>query len=193
VASYVLFESGHGLCYIGAKQFNIMKQLFALAPMALIGLILSSCEGQEGPAGPSGNANVRRIDITVNSGDWSEQGSAGQSNHSWIAVVPNIDALTDSIANNGLVLVYKQDNFLGEAVYTPLPYVESFSGNQRFWEFQYAPGDIGFTVKDTDLNTPEPTASIQYKVVLVDGVGFKNEALSKMSYVDAMHYLGLNP
>ncbi len=193
MASYVLFKSGHGLCYLVVKQFNIMKHLFALAPMALAGLILSSCECSEGPAGSNGNANVRRVDITVNSGDWSEQGSAGQSDHAWVAVVTNIEALTESIANNGFVMVYKQDNFLGETVYTPLPYVENFSANQRIWEFQYAPGDIGFSVKDTDLNTPEPTSSITYKVVLIEGSALKTDALAQMSYVDAMAYLGLQP
>lgn len=168
-----------------------MKQTMWMAPLALVGLLLAGCEGKEGPAGPGGNANVQRFTLTVDSDDWDEEGSAGQSNHRWVAVVGNIAALTDSIANNGMVLVYKQDNFLGEAVYTPLPYVETQNGFQRHWEFLYAPGDIGFTVKDTDLNTPQPTQSIQYKVVLVEGNALKNDALRTMAYEDVLAYFGL--
>lgn len=95
-------------------QFKSMKA--ALAGIAIIGLTFMACKGDDGDAGPAGangNANVSAMTYTAPSSDWS----GGQ-------VTISVPGLTKDIVDNGSVAVFFTFDSLATDTITwnPLPY-----------------------------------------------------------------------
>lgn len=169
-----------------------LKRLFGL--MIVPALISASCEGEgtEGPAGPAGNANVKSYTISVEPGDWTEMGTPGNANHMYTALVDTFSVLDEAIATGGMVLVYRINVNLFQTAYIPLPSEEPQTSFTRRWEYLYAPGSIGFTVRDDNNNTLQPGSAVNFKIVLAPSINGKQAAeLEKMSYEEAMAVLGL--
>ena len=171
-----------------------MRRSIILLFAALAILSFPSCEsveGPEGPRGPAGNANVRSYTLSIAPGDWTETGTLGQANHMYTALVDTFSVMTDEIAMGGVVLVYRIRADLFQTAYIPLPSVEPESGFDRRWDFLYAPGSIGFTVRHSDYNTIQPSSTVNFKIVLAESINAKRAVeLQAMTYEEAMAVLG---
>lgn len=161
-----------------------------VAVMALFAASCEEIEGPEGPAGPAGNANVKSYVLSIAPSNWVEMGSPGNPGHMFTALVDTFSVLNEQIATGGLVLVYRIRADLFQTAYIPLPSVDAENGFDRRWDFLYAPGSIGFTVRHNDNNTIRPSSTINYKIVLAPSInGKRAEELQEMSYEEAMSVL----
>ena len=172
------------------KIIHSAKILATLPFLALMGC--DGVEGDAGPAGPAGNANVMSYTLSVPPGAWTEQGTSGSPGHMYSALVDTFSVLTSDIASTGMVLAYRIRYDIFQTVYIPLPCENAEAGFTRRWEYLYAPGSIGFTVKHDDNNTLQPTATENFKIVLASSLnGKRAEELEQMEYEEAMAALGV--
>lgn len=172
---------------------TIMKTLALIALPVLMLLSCESTEGPEGPAGPSGNADVKTYTLSISPANWTEMGSFGSPGHMYTALVDTFSVLNEQIATGGLVLVYRIRADLFQTAYFPLPNVEPEADFDRRWDYLYAPGSIGFTVRHDDDETIRPSSTVNFKVVLAPAVNAKRASeLQNMSYEEVEAILGLN-
>jgi len=102
-----------------------LRTLTALLAVTL--LLISGCEGEKGPAGPSGNANVVTGTVSTTNEDWlwssyywfstSATGATGYNTRFIDITVPEI---TSGIISAGAVLVSFEAR-PGSGLWTPLP------------------------------------------------------------------------
>ena len=173
------------------KIIRSIRLLSFIALGSLIGCNLFP-EGERGPRGPEGNANVKSYTLSVPPSAWTELGAAGTPGHMYSALVDTFSVLTSDTASTGMVLVYRIRSDIFQTVYIPLPCEDAEAGFTRRWEFLYAPGSIGFTVMHDDNNTLQPTATENFKIVLATSLnGKRAEELEQMEYEEAMAALGV--
>jgi len=133
-------------------------------------LILSSCakDGEVGPQGPAGNANVHTTTFSVAPGDWEQVGSQGQLGFGY-SVEQTVSTITDAIASTGAVLVYRQvgtDGWLA----LPTTVTEGFGVN-RNWLSVYGPGTVNIGTFTDNQQTPAITQTQVFKVVAIASSG----------------------
>ena len=134
-----------------------MKKLFFGACIAFMALSISSC----GTTGSSSSS-----EFTITSGQWSANGTAGQSNFCYVHS-HTMSSITQGIIDNGYVLAYIK--FTGtNTQYAPLPYTETYNGYTVNYYHQYQSGTLFIVRKDSDLNTIPPSGSITIKVIVVN-------------------------
>lgn len=155
--------------------------------IALLAFVVMACEGEQGPTGPTGNANVVTGTFIVDSLAWADtlwtypiaNGTVGRPARVFNQVVPGI---TSDIANNGTVFVYLHvpDGLTFDLVnWTPLPFHQAglTNGYLVSWKYAYAAGKIqlAYMHESTD-NTAAPPASgvtlpdYEFKYVAMSGV-----------------------
>ena len=126
------------------------KTIFILLSMLLI---VTACTkegpaGKDGKDGVDGNANVHSTEITVYPNDWTQDGSVWSADKS-------VSSITQSVVDNGSVLVYIKWENNGQVNYIALPYLNLTYG--------YRVGNVLFA------NSSQPTSVLIFKVVLIDG------------------------
>jgi hypothetical protein len=153
-----------------------------LLPLLIVALMLAGCEGDEGPAGPSGNANVKTGMITPTNAEWS-WGSLYwfQINTStWVGYITRyvdipVEELTPDFISTGLVLVFLEA-YPGSGNWTPLPFrfiadaqysynivYEVSEGLIRLHYF-YSLNDLSGSLPDLQ-NAEIPTYTFKYIVI----------------------------
>lgn len=95
------------------------KKLFSALVALSMSIVMVSCagdDGEQGPAGPAGNANVNSNEYLVNSSDWTGTNIKRDT----IAV----SAITQSVVDNGAVLVYHKSEMStsSDSTWSALPY-----------------------------------------------------------------------
>ena len=139
-----------------------MKTKFILSVLTLTILVVSSCkkpkDGEPGPKGADGNANVTYSIFNVSASSW------GYTTPTYYAVLndPNI---TSDIINKGAVLVYLQ---VGTGTYTQLPLTFFPSASYaELWEVVTAVNQVQVQITDSDLTAPAPPPACTFKVVCI--------------------------
>ncbi|MDR0844017.1 MAG: hypothetical protein LBN71_02260 [Tannerella sp.] len=140
-----------------------MKKYLFLAGLFIAAFF--SCEGPEGPPGPSEELNWKIITKTVRTNDWAlvsdnGKGRPGDLNTYYMYELTNVRELTDFVYEEGLVFVYLvQSPGAKNEVLTPLPYVVPIGDEDSgdFWmetvTFDYLPGSVAFYVNYSDFET----------------------------------------
>lgn len=134
------------------------KTIIVCLAFLSLALFISSCtkEGDIGPAGKDGNANVSSKYYTVSS--WSVP-AAG----SIYTDIANSD-ITQSVIDSGSVMVYLNVN----NAWTPLPYNRYYSNHFIATTFQCTAGNVRIIVTESDLTNP-PQDILSLKVVTIGG------------------------
>jgi len=145
-----------------------MKKISNTLLILLMALAIGSCtkRGPQGPTGPQGpqgvqgqqgNANVQGGQVTVNF-NWDAATSYGTADIDY-------DAITQSIVDNGAVLVFMSN---GNGGWISLPYTDySGTGVSISYYFVYAVGTVRIYFSEQDLNNTYMPASATFKVVAV--------------------------
>tara|TARA_R110002096_G_scaffold221429_2_gene410224 strand:- start:2465 stop:2995 length:531 start_codon:yes stop_codon:yes gene_type:complete len=121
---------------------EIKKIKAALAAIVIMGLTFTACsgdDGEQGPAGAPGNANVQPSNYTVMVADWT----AGPVLRDTL----NVPAVTQAVVDNGAVHVYQKrtDSTSWEAL--PFSYIAFLGGNPATLTFQF-----GYNVGEVHLS-----------------------------------------
>lgn len=116
-----------------------MKNKYATISFALLLFVFSGCkkEGPEGPAGKDGNANVISSN-TLTLYNWSSAFDNG-TEFTYTSII-NWGSITQSIKDEGVVMLYIHDN--STTNWTALPYSESGSGYADAFNFEVAVGQV---------------------------------------------------
>ncbi len=159
-------------------------------------LVTLGCEGPEGPTGPKGkdgNANVHSSVWQVTS---TSSWTYNSSNFSYIVSISD-DIITQDIVDNGVVLVYMQNNVYTD--WTLLPVTHFVSPSSTYFRRFFAVSDVGNVnvyVQDSDLTQPvNPVTAYgthYFKVVAIASLGkYSKEDFDWNNYKDVAKKLHL--
>ena len=143
-----------------------------------IALILTGCQGEEGPMGRSGPqgpkgdtgangiANVSTAIYDVLPGDWT----GNDNGYKTTLIVPE---LNDAIFTHGALLIYElMDENTADKNFHLLPYTEVVNNSLTYLDFDAYIGKITIKLRWTDNGvnkTIAPTSNYAFKVVLIEG------------------------
>jgi len=150
------------------KQINMKKIVTIMLGLLIATSMLSACKKKEvvgptGPAGPTGNANVKSFIIETTAADWAGDQVTGYQAGFEVPII------TDAIADNGAVMCYV---VWGNSGYLALPYSYNYGTYTRYWSFEYLTEYIYLKVKDDDGYTPNPGDGLaMIKVVAISSTG----------------------
>lgn len=145
-----------------------MKTKLLLFAMT-IAVILSACKGDkgdlgpqgsagpQGPTGPQGNANVHTFTVTTS--NWILSGVTYYTSI-------NVSSITQSIVDNGVVLVYMDAS--GAWLALPVTIVPSASYSSTYRYYHYL-GGVEIDKTDTDLTTPGNPGTKTFKIAVIAG------------------------
>ncbi|MDR1984645.1 MAG: lipoprotein [Prevotellaceae bacterium] len=144
-----------------------MKKTLIFA--ALFAVMLSACQGPQGPKGEDSNWFV--TSFTVNSNEWRLSGQPNDLN-SYYYADKIIENLTDFIFEEGIVIAYIKT---GNNVKNEMPFVfhrgDSDGTNESLWtetyDFDFYPGGITFYVTYSDFSTAIRPGTETFYVVLM--------------------------
>lgn len=160
-----------------------------LLPLAVAIGLLAACTGPQGPMGPrgaTGNANVMAFNYFVAPNNWVQNGAIGTENFGFYAPF-SLPELDEFLFEKGAILVYMFDG----TAQLPLPSIDNQDGFQTTYDFILFPEEIHFWVRESDNQTVQPNATIEYKVILIDGF-FKNlPDLKAMTLEEVERYFGI--
>lgn len=136
-------------------------------------ILITGCtkEGPEGPQGPpgedgkDGNANVVSITKTIGTNDWSPEGTAEVDLLYYVEI--SIPEITNSIVQDGLVVVFASEPSSGTFIALPMTILGSYFHTTYSYAFQL--GKVVIEVQDSDMNTYRPENNIEFKIVVIDG------------------------
>ena len=143
-----------------------MKKLILIAFAAVL---MTGCaeDGDPGAQGPAGNANVKSFSFSTTPGSWIASGTPG-TNDCVKYLELNISEITQSILDDGMVLVYWETG----GYYVQMPVILPIDPTQSINLF-YA-STLGKVEVDLQLNTLQTpnTASLnwEFKVVVASGI-----------------------
>jgi hypothetical protein len=139
---------------------NCAKTLLSLAIVFSVSLSLSSCykEGDRGPQGPAGNANVKSVIFNVDSTAW--QYSTGAA-----IFTRNTAEIMRSIYDAGSVMMYWQVS--GNWVALPATYARDSTSQSL--GFDYNVGVLRIYVINSNGSTPSRVGSGTFKAVITAG------------------------
>lgn len=219
-----------------------MKKLFSLILVSLFTIaVLSSCQkepgpqgpagpagptgatgptGPQGPQGPQGNANVKVDTFTLTNSNWLWNSNYTFSNGtdtstSWSTRYSDrsYTGITQSILDNGLVLVYFTPNANNPSQYEPLNYSYLSFNSQFYFHFVYETslGKVRlhyfYTPNGTSGTTPVLSTAVlpnyKFKIVAVAGAiggryqngsinGYSFDQLKAMRYEDVCRVLNID-
>lgn len=122
---------------------------------------LLGCKGEKGPAGPTGNANVKSFQFTVTTTQWSVSVTGA------IYFYQTSNLITQDIADHGTVLVYFSISGGG---WVSLP--NSFrntSGDIFSVDYAYGPGGVEVVMGSSTLSSSELKQTVTFKVIVMEG------------------------
>ncbi len=204
-------------------SFSYRSSLFATLLIAIT--LIFACEGPQGPQGPAGpqgpegdqgpkgeegNANVTSDSVTITESDWQRgwfKYQTGNSQVSRPALVDTLEvsALTESIYESGMVIVYFKDvdsDFGVSKEWIELPF-EFLSFNNEFYynmRYTYQKGQIelfyfftrnsaGNSVPSLD-NFPVPDYRFKWVVASSDAASkMKADDVNISNHNEVMNYL----
>ncbi len=148
----------------GIKLKSIMKKVKALLLSTIIVVMFNGCakDGETGPQGPQGNANVSSLNLVFVSTNWVHIGTAGQPDDMY-QLTTAASIITSDIVNKGSVLVYVSSD--GGTHYTALPFTFYGSNYSESWTFSYSANELVLNVQDSDHLTPVPNAVLDVKII----------------------------
>jgi hypothetical protein len=132
----------------------------------IISVILSACKGDKGDTGPAGsngaqgpqgNANVTTVTVTTS--NWILSGVA------WYTTI-NVSSITQSIVDNGIVMVYMDAG--GAWLALPVTIIPSSSYSSTYRYYHYL-GAVEVDKEDTDLTTPANPGTKTFKIAVIAG------------------------
>jgi hypothetical protein len=135
-------------------------------------------EGPSGQNGTDGNANVKSVTIEVLVSDWlpntATSATGYYSNYS-------LASITADIANKGIVMGYLQAS---NGSWLAMPWTNFYASYSKLHNYAYGTGYFQTQVKDSDLRSVRPTATLTVKVVIIEANGVKGN-------VDHTNYLAV--
>jgi hypothetical protein len=139
---------------------NIVYSLLSLFVMASCSYE-SNVPGPQGPAGPG--LSYRIIDVTAFDQDLLPFNQPGSSDFQYYVEfnAPEIDQFT---YQNGVVIGYQ---LVDNVTYT-MPNTVNFDGYFREYSMYYGIGFVGFTIKESDLQTEAPLGTNFFKVYIIN-------------------------
>ncbi|MCK4539414.1 MAG: hypothetical protein KAV42_11515 [Candidatus Krumholzibacteria bacterium] len=145
---------------------KITSLLLFLSLLLSFALLLTSCEGEQGPVGPAGVD--AKFTITTVSFTGEDAGISGSSSYCNI-VIPEI---TQDVIDNGVVLVYLNTS-TGVSManeWILMPFSGAFSGEVAVFGCAYEPGTLMLSFTTTAVEWPFPAAvNYHFKVVTLTG------------------------
>jgi hypothetical protein len=149
-----------------------MKNILATICIVIsLGLVIAGCKGDTGPAGPQGNANVKVRTYSVSSSQWVN--STSTTPYEYYVDLTDQD-ITQSIINNGAVLVYIENSSGG---WYPLPsigYAQSNGGADL--EYKLSPvyslstvTVLYYIVSNPNYWIPANPGAQTFKVIVIAG------------------------
>ncbi|MCB9335801.1 MAG: hypothetical protein H6586_06605 [Flavobacteriales bacterium] len=137
---------------------NTIKSISYL--ILIISIALFSCtkegkQGETGPAGVNGNANVKSETFTIFPSNWQTSGNT-------IYVNRTTSLITTNIANSGAVLLYIQST--NSTAWQALPY--TFPGTNQIYRYWHSDGELQIQVYDSQ-STPYITSNRNFKLVTI--------------------------
>ena len=139
-----------------------------LGIFVLIAVTFASCskgpQGDPGPAGANGSANVTAYTFSVSNTAWNWSNA-----NSWYYVTSGFSELTSDIVNNGNISVFISTD---QNTYYPCPYTFfnssiGVAGAESLCSYYYTVGNIGFTIGASDGGSFSINGTFYYKVVLI--------------------------
>jgi hypothetical protein len=124
----------------------------------------NGANGLNGTNGKDGNANVKSLTVSIAPSIWSGTSSTG---YFYSYPVPDITA---DIANKGLVLGYLQSSNGG---WLAMPWTSFYSTYSTQYNYTYYTGYFQAQIKDSDLISIRPTATLSFKIVIIAASGLK--------------------
>lgn len=129
-------------------------------------LIISSCakDGETGPAGKDGNANVQSILLNATSSSWGFDNTYKWSSATWTGV----SILTSSTINSGAMMLYEG----GSGNWLAVPYTFSIGTTGISFNsfYEVIPNSITVYNQLSDGSNPSPGA-VQYRLVCIPPAG----------------------
>ncbi|MDA9312050.1 hypothetical protein N8371_05365 [Vicingaceae bacterium] len=165
---------------------NLKSFKVAAAAIAMVGMVFTACSGEDGdigPAGANGNANVNSFSYTVDAASWSQ----GRANIS-------LPQLTKAIADNGVVAVFGSFDSLGTDTisWRPVPYrfVANVGGTNMLVSITntFSVGQVSLFSNLTSTNAGINLFTSTFRVVLIpssakiEGVNINNYEEVKTVY-----------
>jgi len=164
-----------------------------LATIALSILLVTGCE-KEGPVGPAGASGSQGIQgpqgatgnqgqsgtnlivktFTLYPSDFTEFGTQGEPLHRYSAT-KNISEITQSVYDNGMVIVYYQGSGTTPPPWYSLPQTLYKNGYSYTLTYSHYVGGVGIQRYDSDLNSIQPEFNLTLKVVIVPPLSGKKE------------------
>jgi hypothetical protein len=127
-------------------------------------LISCSKDGEQGPPGQDGNANVLSITVSVDSSNWQE---FELNNTTYFETTVGLSELTAEIVEKGALLVYLK---IGNQL-TPLPLTFYFNDNiDATYSFTYTPGQVFLGLQYNALIEGGEPLTNEFKFVIIDGL-----------------------
>lgn len=139
------------------------KNKFVLGLMILSIALLSSCakDGDVGPAGKDGNANVTSVTLTASSWNWSTADYWRYNNWTGVSI------LTSEVCNTGAVMLYQTSG--GVNIQLPITQTTSTGSTVEHDWYTYAVGGVSIYVENADFSDPISQLPIPttYKLVCI--------------------------
>jgi hypothetical protein len=163
-----------------------MRKLLTLAVAIGLFAACTGPQGPRGPQGPAGNPSVFAFNYFVGPNNWVQNGVIGTENFGFYAPF-DLPELDEFLFEKGAVLVYMFDG----TAQLPLPSIDNQDGFQTIYDYILFPGEIHFWVRETDNQTVRPTATIEYKVILIDGFFKTLPDLKSMTIEEVERYFNI--
>lgn len=141
-----------------------MKKVKTLLLSTILVVMFNGCakDGETGPQGPQGNANVTSLTLIIPSSGWVHLGTSGQPSDMY-EVVSSASNITNDIVTKGTVSVFASSD--NGAHWTALPFTFHGTNYSESWSFSYGLNQIVIDIQDSDHLTVAPSGTVQFKVV----------------------------
>lgn len=146
-----------------------MRKLLITISIISVLLIIASCEGpqgEDGPKGADGNANVNSLIFDVEPNNW-----LGDTNGYQVKL--KIEEIDNEIYTDGAVLVYMLNNEQSNnKSFNKLPYTYIDSSFVEYMDYNVYIGRIEITIRQTEVGvnkTLRPGNPMAFKVLIIKG------------------------
>lgn len=181
---------------------------FSILLLIAVVLMAMGCEGEEGPTGPMGNANVVTGTISPTSAEWlwnsiywfATTTGSGTGYLSRYVDIP-VEEITPEIISTGVVLVFFEA-YPGSENWTPLPFQFVEGGGNYIFNLVYEVREglirlhFFFMVNSSGATIPDlatyPIATYTFKYTVIEGNALQAMTASGLDLTDhdrVMEYL----
>lgn len=143
-------------------------------------------QGEQGPKGPAGSIDAVVKNITVQTSDFVE--SSNGEKYSASITMP---AITNSIYQNGAVMVYYEGSGSNPPPYYTLPQLIYESGYSYNITYAHRPQTLVIQRYDSDLSAIAPSFDLNLKVVIIPGSAKKEWDVDFEDYYAVKDYFNL--